>query len=249
MAIDRGASTPLYVQLKDALVSEIGAGDLKPGDRVGSESELERQHGVSRITVRQALKALVQEGALYRVPGKGTFVRKRSRHVERVTRLTGFGENVSALGLEPGYRTLRAEPLRVSKEIADRLRAQSGKAFAIERVLLADGEPIAVQRSYVPLWIVKAAPPNAFSIAALDRGSLYRAIALAGAHMARADEVVEPGLATREEAELLETHEGALVLRVARTVVDADGVPLEYVLMIYRADAYTYRTTLYPGSD
>ena len=67
--------------------------------------------------------------------------------------------------------------------------------------------------------------------------------------MARADEVVEPGLATREEAELLETHEGALVLRVARTVVDADGVPLEYVLMIYRADAYTYRTTLYPGSD
>ena len=67
--------------------------------------------------------------------------------------------------------------------------------------------------------------------------------------MSRADEVVEPGLATREEAARLDTHEDALVLRVARTVVDADGVPLEYVLMTYRADAYTYRTTLYASGE
>ena len=62
--------------------------------------------------------------------------------------------------------------------------------------------------------------------------------------MYRADEVVEPGLATREEAQRLETHEDALVLRVARTVVDEDGVPLEYMLLTYLADAYTYRTTV-----
>lgn len=248
-AIKAESPTPKYRQLSEFLRERIEQGDFGPGDRIPSESQLGDEHRLSRITIRQALADLEREGLLERVPGKGTFVRKKGSHVERVTRLTGFGENVRALGLEPGYRTFQAEPVRVSKEIADRLRAQSGKAFAVKRVLLADGEPIAEQCSYVPLWIVKAAPPDAFSRAALDRGSLYRAIAQSGARMFRADEVVEPGLATHDEAERLATHEGALVLRVARTVVDAEGTPLEYVLMTYRADAYTYRTTLYASSE
>ena len=236
--------TPKYRQLAALLRERIDRGELVPGDRIPSESQLGDVYRLSRITIRQALSDLERDGLLERVPGKGTFVRKKSSHVERVTRLTGFGENVRALGLEPGYQTLRAEPMRVPQPIADRLRAQSGKAFVIERVLLADGEPIAEQISYLPLWIVKAAP-EAFTVAALDAGSLYRAIGEAGARMFRADEIVEPGIATRELAERLETHEGALVLRVARTVFDRDGTPLEYVLMTYLADAYTYRTTLY----
>ena len=152
---------------------------------------------------------------------------------------------MAALGLEPGYRILAAEPRRVPKAIAERLRSHSDKAFVIERILLADGEPIAEHTSYLPLWIVRSGAPDAFSTAALDRDSLYQAIAQAGSHMYRADEVVEPGLATREEAQRLETHEDALVLRVARTVVDEDGVPLEYVLLTYLAGAYTYRTTVF----
>lgn len=248
-AIKAESPTPKYRQLSEFLRERIELGELGPGDRLPSESQLGDEHQLSRITIRQALANLEREGLLERVPGKGTFVRKKTSHVERVTRLTGFGENVRALGLEPGYRTFRAEPMRVSREIADRLRAQSGKAFVVERVLLADSEPIAVECSHVPLWIVKAAPAGAFSIDSLDRGSLYRAIAQSGARMFRADEVVEPGLATPEEAERLDTHEDALVLRVARTVVDANGVPLEYVHMTYRADAYTYRTTHYASIE
>jgi GntR family transcriptional regulator len=237
--------TPKYRQLADVIRQLIDCGEFTPGDRIPSESQLGDTYHLSRITIRQALSDLEREGLLERVPGKGTFVRGHGSHVERIPRLSGFGENVKALGLEPGYRTLKAEPMRVSKAIAERLHAQSGKAFVVERVLLADGEPIAEHTSYLPLWLVKAAPPDTFSIAALDRDSLYRAIALSGARMFRADEVVEPGLATHDEAERLGTHEGALVLRVARTVVDAVGTPLEYVLLIYLADAYTYRTTLY----
>jgi GntR family transcriptional regulator len=249
IAIEAESPTPKYRQLSAFLRARIEQGEFGPGDRIPSEAQLGESYRLSRITIRQALADLEREGLLERVAGKGTFVCRKSSHVERVTRLTGFGENVRALGLDPGYRTLLAEPMRVSREIADRLRAQSSKAFVVERILLADGEPIAVQCSYVPLWIVKAAPPGAFAIDALDQGSLYRAIAQSGARMFRADEVVEPGLATRDEAARLDTHEDALVLRVARTVVDADGVPLEYVLMTYRADAYTYRTILYATSE
>jgi GntR family transcriptional regulator len=237
--------TPKYQQLADLIRQRIDHGELTPGDRIPSESQLGDAYRLSRITIRQALADLERDGLLERVPGKGTYVRRKASHVERVTRLTGFGQTVAALGLEPGYRTLTAEPRRVPKAIADRLRAQSGKAFVVERILLADGEPIAEHTSYLPLWIVRSAAPEAFSIAALNRGSLYRAIAQAGGRIFRADEVVEPGLATREEAQRLETPEGALVLRVARTVLDEDGDPLEYVLLTYRADAYTYHTTLF----
>jgi GntR family transcriptional regulator len=250
VSVIKGESpTPKYRQLATLIRQRIDHGEFTPGDRIPSEAQLGDAYRLSRITIRQALANLEQEGLLERVPGKGTFVRRSGSHVERVTRLTGFGENVAALGLRPSYRTLKAEPMHVSHVIADRLRTQSAKAFVVERVLLADDEPIAEHTSYLPLWIVNAAPPEVFSIAALDRNSLYSAITQSGARMYRADEVVEPGLATRDEAQRLETHEDALVLRVARTVVDVDGAPLEYVLMTYLADAYTYRTTLYASAS
>jgi GntR family transcriptional regulator len=242
------SQTPKHRQHSNLLRERIDDGDFTPGDRIPSEAQLGLEHRLSRITVRQALSHLERDGLLERVPGKGTFVRRRESHVERPSRLTGFGENVVALGLEPGYRTLAAEPMRVSKAIADCLRAQSGKVFMVKRVLLADGEPIAVHTSYLPLWIVKAAPTDAFSVASLDNGSLYQAMAQAGVRIYRADEIVEPGLANADEAHHLEMEEGALLLRVERTVFDRAGTPIEYVLLAYRADSYTYRTTLYTSS-
>ncbi len=149
MAIDRRTSTPLYVQLKDAVVSEIRAGDLKPGDRVGSESELERLHGVSRITVRQALKALVQEGALYRVPGKGTYV--ASRKVAPLAAFTSFSENMLAQGLTPSYRLLDARLVDPPTVARQELRlGEHDHAWRIERLLLADGEPMGLQDGFYP---------------------------------------------------------------------------------------------------
>jgi len=73
-------------------------------------------------------------------------------------------------------------------------------------------------------------------------------IAKAGVRIYRADEIVEPGLANSDEAQHLETEEGDLLLRVERTVFDRGGTPIEYVLLAYRADSYTYRTTLYTSS-
>ncbi len=244
-AIRAEAATPKYQQLAHLIRERIDRGEFAQGDRIPSEAQLGDSYKISRITIRQALSGLERDGLLERVPGKGTFVRKRSSLVERATGLTGFGENVAALGIEPGYRTLRAELARVPMEIADRLRLQSPKAFVVDRVLLADGEPVAKHISYLPPWIVKKATPNSFTTASLDKGSLYRAIEQAGVRMCRADEVVEPGLASDDEAEQMEMKASDLVLRVTRTVYDADGVPLEHVLLTYRADSYTYRATLY----
>jgi GntR family transcriptional regulator len=246
VAIDRGASTPLYVQLKDVVVGEIRNGRLRPGDRVGSESELEREHGVSRITVRQALKALVQEGALYRVPGKGTYVAVRK--VAPLAAFTSFSENMRAQGLAPSYRLLAAEvvdpPLHVRQEL--RL-GDRDRAFRLERLLLVDRQLIGLQSGYYPERIFG---PGVGQIApaSLAEGSLYAQLeTLCESPLGKAEETVEPAIANRKEVELLGVPVGAPVLVVRRLSYLANGDPVESVKLVFRGDAYRYRVDLYRG--
>lgn len=242
--------TPKYQQLAALIRDRISRGEFAPGDRIPSESELGASYQISRITTRQALADLERAGLLERIPGKGTYVRRPTAHVERPSRLTGFSENLLALGLKPSYRTLRAVTEQVSPALAEKVHAQSGRVYVIERVMCADGMPVALHTSYLPLWLVNAAAPRAFSPDALEQGSMYQAMEEAGARIYRADEIVEPGTATDHEAAVLAMPDRDLVLRVTRTVFDPTGTPLEHVLLTYRADAYTYRTTIFAsGSD
>jgi GntR family transcriptional regulator len=238
------SSVPMYRQLEALLREKIDRGELQVGDRIPSEAQLCEQWGISRITTRQALAELERDDLLERVPGKGTFVKKPQGRVTRLTRLSGFGENMEALGLKPGYETLKADKERVSLEVASRLQSTSGKAFVIERILFADGERIGSHTSYLPLWIVGQAPEGSFTRDALNRGSLYQAIENTGVSLLGADEIVEPDTAGEVEARRLGMREGDLVLRVKRTVYDSEGRPVEYVVLTYRADRYTYRIRL-----
>lgn len=241
--ISSNSATPLYRQIADALQGHIREGVMEEGMQLPSEAGLGEEFGVSRITVRQALAELEQKGLVERVPGKGTYVRRRDPKVERITRLSGFGENMAALGLTAGYSTWRAEETAAPPEVSDRLGVSGRKAYLIERVLLADGNPVGQHVSYLPLWLVNNAP-RAFEKEALEAGSLYAAVEEAGASVYRAEEVVEPVLLGRDEAERLETDEGALALQIRRTVYDADDRTLEYVTITYRADSYTFRLEL-----
>jgi GntR family transcriptional regulator len=239
------SSVPMYRQLEALLREQIQRGELKVGERIPSEVQLCERWDISRITTRQALAELERDGLLERVPGKGTFVRKPQGRVTRLTRLAGFGENMEALGLEPGYETLKASNERVSLEVATRLQSTRTKAFVIERTLLADGEPIGIHTSYLPLWVVDQGRGGSLTREALNRGSLYRAIETDGVRLQRADEIVEPSIAGKEEARRLGINEGELTLRVDRTVYDSEERPVEYVILTYRADHYTYRIQLH----
>lgn len=239
------SSIPMYRQLANLVRERIKRGELTRGARVPSEAELCETYSVSRITVRNAFSELEREKLLERIPGKGTFVRRDAGRVERHTRLSGFGENASSLGLRAGYTTLQAREEEVPLDVSDRLGIPEPRAFVVERVLLADGRPIGAHRSYLPLWIVEDADTGAFSKDSLSQGSLYAAIEEAGGILHRAEEIVEPALAGSEDAEKLGTEEGALLLRVTRTVYDPGNRPLEHVIITYRSDAYTFRQRLF----
>lgn len=238
------SSVPMYRQLADLIRGRIQRGELDRGARISSEAELCETYSVSRMTVRTALSELEREHLVERIPGKGTFVKRDTRRLKRHTRLSGFAENATGSGLRAGYIALRAGEESVPPDIANQLGISELRAFVVDRVLLADERPVGAHLSYIPLWIPESATPGAFSRETLNHNSLYAAIEEAGGMIDRAEEIVEPNVADVGDAEKLETEEGALLLRVTRTVYDPDDRVLEYVVISYRPDVYTFRQRL-----
>lgn len=236
---------PVYRQIEQFLRDQIERGELQIGERLPSEAELCKRWGISRITVRQALVELQRDSLVERVPGKGTFIRNQRPPVKRLTRLSGFGENMRALGLQPGYETLNAQTESVSDEVIARLQDTGSSAFVVERTLMAGSEPVGFHRSYLPLWLVGHMPEGSLTKQALGSGSLYQAIEKAGVEINRADEAVEPKIVEKEEASSLGLEEGSLALQVKRTVFDTNQRPVEYVILVYRPDRYSYRVQLH----
>ena len=112
-AINRQSKLPLYQQLYEVLRGNITRGEWKPGDLIPAESELIEQYGVSRITVRQVLDMLVQEGLIYRQRGRGSFVAHPT--VEQVLqRLVSFTDDMRQRGFAPSTRILSCGPAACS---------------------------------------------------------------------------------------------------------------------------------------
>ncbi len=243
--IDANSITPLYRQLTQLLRGQISSGAIADGARLPSEARLGEQYGVSRITIRQALADLERQGLLERAPGKGTFVRRRPRPIEGLTRLSGFSETAAAAGLEAGYQVLAAEERDVAPEIAERLTLPEPRAYVVERVLLANGAPVGMHASAIPRWLAEQVRPGALSAEHLAHASLYAAIESAGVVLLRAIESLEPAFAGDDHGRRLELEPTALVQRVRRTVYDAEGRPVIYEADTYRPDAFTYRVELY----
>jgi GntR family transcriptional regulator len=242
--ITRESPVPLYRQLKALIARDIAEGALAPNDPVGPESELSRRHNVSRITVRQALGELQQEGLITRIVGKGTFVTDRPQ-AGRLTRLAGFAEEMRALGLTPRYHTFSVESRTAPSHVLEAFGlSQHAKVVTIERLLLADDEPVASAQSYLPEELFRGSAVT-LDERMLDERSLYSLLEEAsGVVLHRATEEVAPQRAGPFEADRLGIEEGALLLHVHRRVFDTRGRVCEVVDLRYVADRYSYRVEL-----
>jgi GntR family transcriptional regulator len=143
--LDKHGAVPLYLQLKRLLENRISTGTLPPHSRVSSERELSEQYGISRMTARQALAELIQEGRLYTSAGKGTFVAE-PKIQQNVQSLTSFTEEMRSRGLSPETQLLRREVVPATPTMAHSLRITEGTPIVcIERLRLADHEPLAIE--------------------------------------------------------------------------------------------------------
>lgn len=136
---------------------------------------------------------------------------------------------------------------RAEETLASRLRLAVGApTLELERVLLADGLPVALARSTIAERAFNGAPPDDDVLAA---GSLYGLLADAGVRLAEATEVVEPAVAGVEEAALLDIEPGQLLLLVQRLALDQRGQPVEDVQLLYVASRYTFTLRLSDRDD
>jgi GntR family transcriptional regulator len=220
---------PAHTQIESALETAIERGRLSPGERLPAERELAERYGVSRMTLRQALGALEQRGRLVRSKGRygGTFVAEPKVELAGTA---GLSSQLRGLGIAAGARLLSALERAAEPDEAE-LGAQ---VYAIERVRLANGEPVALERGAYP---VDAFP--GLLDGPLD-GSLYDLIRTRYEDVpVRAVERLEPGIATPDEAEALGIEAGAPVMLVQRTAYSASGRAVEHSRDVFRGDRTT----------
>ena len=235
------AGIPLYQQLKNILKNSINNGILRPGDQIPSESELCRQYGISRITVRQAVGALVQEGFLYRCPGKGTFVTSPKLR-RRLPHLYSFTEDMRDLGLEPSSQTLEQKVIEADEEMVEILKLPDTdrKVTKLVRVRMANGEPILMERTFIPHYLC----PDLVT-ENLDTNSLYEILRTKyQLSLDYAFETHEVTFLTKEEARVLKCPEKSPAFFIERVAFLKNDVPFELTRSLSRGDKVRFTVRL-----
>lgn len=233
----RPRSVPKYLRLRQQLLDEInerfGPDEMMPGER-----ELAERFGVSRMTVRQALTALADDGHIYSIRGQGTFV-ARARITKPPT-LTSFSGDMRARGLMPGSRLLSAEIVSAAGDVARDLELEPGtQVYRIGRVRLADDVPMCLEEVHLPVRLFPG-------LLDLDlSGSLYELLEQRyRTPVVAADQITTAVNLTRTRAELLGVPTRSAALKVVRISTDNRGRMVERAVSLYRGDRYDFSTRI-----
>lgn len=236
-SVDRSSPVPLYFQLSQQLEAAIERGQLAPGSLLGNEIELAGRLGLSRPTVRQAIQALVDKGLLVRRRGIGTQV--VHSQVKRPLELSSLYDDLLAAGQRPATQVLRLATEEAGGEVAAALGVAEGtEVWAVERLRLTHGEPIARLRNHLPLDLLPLSEED------LARSGLYALLRTAGVTLHSARQSVGARAATEEEGALLAEPTGAPLLTMRRTAYDDTGRVVEYGSHLYRASRYAFEFQL-----
>lgn len=226
---------PYYQQLYAILRKEIVDGRWTPGDMLPSESELIEQFEVSRITVRQALEMLVNDGLIFRRRGLGTFVAV-PKIEQGLNRIVSFTEDMRRRGLHPGTEILGAGLEPATAEIAGKLEVAVGEELVhIDRLRLADAEPLSIERSHLVHRYCLGVLEHDFAKVPL-REQLASSYNLA---LVRAEQVIRAIAAPKEIADSLLIAAGSPLFYIERISYSQQDIPVEFLQLYYRGDRYT----------
>jgi GntR family transcriptional regulator len=235
--LDRSIPLALYYQVAQALRQQIERGVLQPGDAIPTEEELQRLFSVSRATVREAVRQLVNDGLLRLERPRGTFV-TRPKLQETLAEVISFSDEVLQQGMQPGARVLAVAIEPATTHVAQCLKIAEGDAtLRLDRLRLANDEPIALMCSHLAGWI-------GLGINEDYSGSLHALLSTRGIRLVDAEQFIEAANATAEQVRLLHCRRGAALLKVERVTFSAEGRAIEHVVAYYLPDRYIYRIRL-----
>jgi GntR family transcriptional regulator len=226
-----GRFIPRYYEIEQALRARVAA--ARPGDAMPSDAELCQEFGVSRMTARNAMQRLAQEGIVQRIPGRGTFVAEQPVH-RQAGSLISFSDEMRRRGRRPSSKVIRRRARAGGVAETGPLGLAAGaEVVELLRLRLADAEPIAIEDS------VFAASLAAVLLAAdLETGSLFDALVGAGRVPTAGRASLAARAAGAADARRLAIPKGSPLLVERRLIVDQAGRPLELTESRYAADRY-----------
>ncbi len=222
---------PRYRRIEQSLRERIDR--MRPGDVLPSDSQLCDEFGVSRMTARNAMQQLADEGLVVRLPGRGSFVAEAPAH-RRADRLMTFSREMERRGRVPSSRLLAREIRPSTATEASALGLEPAEpVVVVRRVRCADGEPIAVETAVLD----RRTAPVAMN-ADLEAGSLHEALARTGIFLRHGTATITAESATPDDVRLLGLRRGDPLLVERRVIVDSHGRRTEATESRYPADRY-----------
>jgi GntR family transcriptional regulator len=222
---------PHYRQIELALRERVPT--LRPGERLPSDSDLCREFGVSRMTARNAMQRLADDGLVQRIPGRGTFVAEPPSH-RFADRLMAFSHEMERQGRTPGSRLLAREIRPATDAEAGLLEIHvADPVVLVRRLRLADAVPMAVETA-----VLVRRTADVVMAADLEGGSLHEALGRAGLQLRRGKATITAEAATPEDGRLLEVTAGEPLLVERRVIADVQGRPVEATESRYPGDRY-----------
>jgi GntR family transcriptional regulator len=218
---------------------KIFAGSFSSEKPLPSEDTLAAEYEVSRITVRQALSSLEQEGLVIRQRGRGTFVSEKAVPFSP-PKLTGSIEDLISMGIRTRTEVIDISWIEPPDLVREQLAPDDPKVLRIEKIRHIEDSPFSHVLNYLPARIGEIVPRDKVStkpmLMILEEDLNMRAD--------RAVQTLEATVADAEVAVLLDIRIGDPLLKAERTVFDIQKQPIEYVSVLYRADKYSYTVKL-----
>ncbi|CAN5570780.1 myo-inositol degradation transcriptional regulator [soil metagenome] len=237
IALDRSSPVPLYFQVAEQLEAAIVDGALSPGDRISNEIDLAGSLGLSRPTLRQAIKVLVDKGMLVRKRGVGTQV--VGNQIHRSLKLTSLYDDLQRDGQHPRTDVLVCEVAQARDDVAAELGLEPGTAvWSLERVRRVGGEPLALLHNYLPVDVTD------LRAADLEAEGLYAVLREAGVRLRVANQRIGARRAEAREARLLDERRGAPLLTMQRLAYDDTGRAVEFGNHTYRPELSSFELNL-----
>lgn len=225
---------PMYIKIHNQIKREIENHDYQVGSKIPAERQLAQKFGVSRMTLRQAIKTLEDEGILEQRVGSGTYVANQKVQ-EKMSGVMSFTDITHANGQTPSSKLISYRFGKPSLSEMERLNLDDKQeVLRMERIRYADDVPICYEVVSIPQNLVK-------NMSKADISShLYQTLGKNGYKVGRVTEYISAAVANENSARLLDAKKGeALITRLQVTEL-SNGMPFEYTRANYVADRFEF---------
>ena len=235
-SLNNNAGIPQYIRIREDLRGRILSGELSRGERLPSEEELSASYGVSRMTLRQSLSDLVDEGLLYRKHGVGTFV--ALQHFARDhSHLQNFFENSRENGLSVDEKILEMSVIPARLQVAKALNQVEGEqVIRLKTLRIVEGNPVTIHEAYFSFEKFSDFLQDDVESLSKDLLAYYES---RGFKVRRGIQRLDARLAEPAVAALLEVEEDSPILYKERTLYTEEGIPVEFLYCYNRGDLYS----------